>query len=187
MLLIACIVIIVHSCIYGADGFRIARLAYEPGADIGLTGPYDPPWVLEDDGFLLYFIRARVEIAWSRTFAADNGDRQPYRHSQYNCQGCWALYQLGTGVPWFEYSRSGGPPFADPREGFEGTVGITLPAPLAVLPMAILPVLFIYRRMHRKKGLCRKCGYDMRATPNRCPECGTISDGAKQSPESEKT
>jgi hypothetical protein len=54
---------------------------------------------------------------------------------------------------------------------------IVLPHWLIVAACAVLPGLWLRRfgrtRHRSAAGRCRTCGYDLRATADRCPECGT--------------
>jgi hypothetical protein len=55
---------------------------------------------------------------------------------------------------------------------------LAIPFWFLILAFAALP-LWTARRIWKtnvaiKRGLCHHCGYDLRATPDRCPECGSV-------------
>ena len=58
------------------------------------------------------------------------------------------------------------------KPAFFGAAGVILSVALLVTPFALTTSLRRYRRADR--GFCFGCGYDVRATSFRCPECGEL-------------
>ena len=56
---------------------------------------------------------------------------------------------------------------------------IDVPHWFLALITGVLPLLAIRGIAHngQSTGSCTVCGYDLRATPDRCPECGTVARG----------
>jgi hypothetical protein len=53
---------------------------------------------------------------------------------------------------------------------------------IAVVPVSHVIAHRLQQRCHHGR-ICSKCGYDMRASPDRCPECGSIARNEKRSAE----
>ena len=61
--------------------------------------------------------------------------------------------------------------------------GVAIPYALPLLLFAALPAKFIANvlcsRRHRElTGICAVCGYDLRASKDRCPDCGRVIESA---------
>jgi hypothetical protein len=80
------------------------------------------------------------------------------------------------GVSFSDNTWNRGP--RDPLNG-ERQVLLRVPFWLVWIAAAALAIALLASRWHRRRvehlaGVCAACGYDLRATPERCPECGTV-------------
>ena len=69
--------------------------------------------------------------------------------------------------------------YLEPRLSSTGLYwAISIPFWLPMLITVAIPLWVAAGQWRRRRragaGLCPMCGYDLRATPDRCPECGTI-------------
>jgi hypothetical protein len=136
---------------------------------------------------------------WDRTFGVggrwerhvrvqttDGWPRNEYQQPDDETLG-FARY-VGTGLVWPGQTLLAGnplPPANYPgwrRDNYRVWV---VPHGFLAAVMAALPVRWLQRhgpyvwnlraRRRRMAGLCPRCGYDLRATPDRCPECGAAA------------
>ena len=129
---------------------------------------------------------ARVRVADSVRFAlppglvAVCGTPELYAGSEQHLSGYPALNPAWW-PRWRVYTSTGGFQFAVGEHALDyesrRVWSVTLPLWFLALLLAVAPARHgrqaLRQRLGPRPGCCRHCGYDLRATPDRCPECGT--------------
>jgi hypothetical protein len=94
----------------------------------------------------------------------------------YHAFSVYSVAQLGTGAYW-KFAFIGFAVHHYPING-NWNVMVFVPCWMVLVAASIPSVLHMGRRFFTNPAqnatCCVACGYDLRATPNRCPECGLI-------------
>jgi hypothetical protein len=125
------------------------------------------------------------EIGVSRGELYVHADRTP---RPFRTPAHW-LWQTGPAVDILKEFAESASHEHGPTAGFfyhhfdaygESETWLALPMTFMVALLGGLPLLAVTLHLRRRRraaaGHCRSCGYDLRATSDRCPECGRVPD-----------
>jgi hypothetical protein len=126
-------------------------------------------WEIESVGGWVQFSRGHTN--WS----VDALRRGTLPHEYLESRAYHVTYKARPGA------REGYRPirFAGWRTDTAGYSGVFVPHWMLCVMLAMAPAAWLARRRssrrRRRTGCCPACGYDLRATPDRCPECGAVT------------
>jgi hypothetical protein len=128
-------------------------------------------------------------IQWRRNWATVDDDQAKSlgRHSERFLAHDWDLNHLtyswvgaqkrsSRWPHWFYFYRERQLRPKDPVQWY-----VVFPHAAAVVVFAVPAMLLGRSRLRRKRrrGVCAACGYDLRATPEQCPECGAVAGSGR--------
>ena len=135
-------------------------------------------WVQSDVGcWIVTIYNDNLTGAKASSRGRYDGNYWPAFSSEHHPHNGNGVYSLETERRWYGFDR-----FTQygvyPPTRIEDFYRLHLRLwPIACLS-SILPLISMVRLLRRHNrtalGVCTTCGYDLRATPDRCPECGTV-------------
>ncbi|MDB5173601.1 MAG: hypothetical protein JWN51_2374 [Phycisphaerales bacterium] len=160
-------------------------------------GRCDVLWMERSHRFRLASERGKIEISTASKFSTeDNYWSKIHRERPSPYSANWTFTHFSSEVAsrriisTFDFElhhHEPGLPIGDAGwniSDYQIISSARVPFWFCAIAESLIPSVWLWRVVRdpraRQRGSCRVCGYDLRATPDRCPECGTVPPAKKE-------